>query len=144
MDFAEARTIASGGAANDVEAMAQRAADDVCRGIEAGFPGTFTTREVNLAALRGEELRDLVRRIHELVARHEPTGLGLSTAMVRLRDKATTKITSAQCVDGRIALELTGRCMGPTQICIIEDDDQAVRRRWRAVDAFEGRTSVRM
>jgi len=142
-DFADGCTIATGSTANDLDAMTYRAAASIIRGLEAGFPGHMATRESNLAVLTKPQLRDLLKGIERLIRSHEPTFTGLSTATARLRDKVTTKITSAQLKDGQVALEMTGRCRGPVPLCIVTDDGPDVSYRWHTVDAFDGTTHVR-
>jgi len=122
---------------NDVERAARSAAKILSSGLRSGFFGELTTHEQKFDALPMPVWDKLLARARQLTADQEIIFTDHDEVSHCLKSKYDTSIAEADAQGSRLLVRLTGRAVSPLQLSVFLNEDDGVRREYRAVQPFE-------
>lgn len=100
------------------------------------------THEQKFDALSPGEWDQVLRRAGQLTEGYEKIYASHDEIGPYLKGKDGVWISEVSVEGGRLRATLAGKTEAPLRLSVFRDEDDAVRREYRAVEAFEGRAEI--
>ena len=127
---------------NDIEKAAANAALQIRHGLRAGFYAEIVTHEQKFDGLSMSEWDGILARAGEMTAGLERIHAGHDEIGRYLKGKDGVWIAEADVTDGQLTCQVRGESDAPLRISVFGDEDGALVRDYREVEAFRGEAAV--
>ncbi|MSS70180.1 MAG: hypothetical protein EXS64_01695 [Candidatus Latescibacteria bacterium] len=127
---------------NDVEKAARNAARCIQNGLRGGFYAEVVTHEQKFDALSPGEWDQILRRAGELTEGYEKIHASHDEIGAYLKGKDGVWIREVHAEGGQLRATLAGKTETGLRLSVFRDEGDAVRREYRAVEAFEGHAEI--
>ena len=142
-DFLVGNTVFDGESeANNVEAAAKALSRHLRKGLDSLFFGSTITHEYMVACLSADEWRRIWSLALEDLRGYDPIFVDYDQVAKYARSQYDTDIAHVAYSNGYLKLDVTGRSDVDLLLHVFDDAGEGVLRRFVAVPAFHGTTSV--